>query len=335
MPISIAQYEQLLQPVNPRRVQTLKKGNTKLSHLEAWDVRRQLLRIFGFFSYDIETVALDLVKEIEHPPGSIAKTVWKNGKPSNETTTNKTTLWTVVYRAQVKLVIKDGPGILASYEDGASGDAANQPSIGDAHDLAMKTALSQALKRCAVNLGDQFGLSLYDGGSVQPVVGTTLNQPGHGDPTVDQPMPLPDVDTVRPDPELATGQGDTVEDAGTLDDLPSGTKSMLTTHENVAAAEQSGTITTAQASAAYKLLRKEFGAELVTDLVDEQPPVKELTEMQRKKIFSLLKDKGISDTDRKEKVSELMGRPVGSLKELSAHNGETLISKLRSLDNVT
>lgn len=53
----------------------------------------------------------------------------------------------------------------------------NQPSLGDAHDQAMKTALSQGLKRCAANLGDQFGMSLYNGGSYDAVVLGTLAGP--------------------------------------------------------------------------------------------------------------------------------------------------------------
>ena len=40
--------------------------------------------------------------------------------------------------------------------------------------MAVKTAESDAFKRAAINLGDQFGLSLYNNGSLKPVVGRTL-----------------------------------------------------------------------------------------------------------------------------------------------------------------
>ena len=40
--------------------------------------------------------------------------------------------------------------------------------------MAVKTAESDALKRAAINLGDQFGLSLYNNGSTAPVVTQTL-----------------------------------------------------------------------------------------------------------------------------------------------------------------
>ena len=55
-------------------------------------------------------------------------------------------------------------------EDVGTGEAINQPSRGDAHDLALKSAVSGALKRCAKDLGDQYGLGLYDKGSLEPTV---------------------------------------------------------------------------------------------------------------------------------------------------------------------
>ncbi|MBE4735767.1 Rad52/Rad22 family DNA repair protein [Streptomyces caniscabiei] len=138
----------LLSPISGNRVRNLRG----MSHLEAWDVRRQLIRIFGFEGFTVETLSLELAAERETKQGDRSR-------------------WTVVYRAQVRLTIKTADGKpITVFEDAAAGDAVNQPSIGDAHDLAMKTALSQALKRCAVNLGDQFGLSLYNDGSQDAVV---------------------------------------------------------------------------------------------------------------------------------------------------------------------
>ena len=49
--------------------------------------------------------------------------------------------------------------------------------IGEHHDNAVKTAASDALKRCAINLGTQFGLSLYDDGRTTDVVKGTLVMP--------------------------------------------------------------------------------------------------------------------------------------------------------------
>jgi hypothetical protein len=51
---------------------------------------------------------------------------------------------------------------------------ANLPDVGEAHDMAVKTGESDAFKRAAINLGDNFGLSLYNNGSPAPVVRATL-----------------------------------------------------------------------------------------------------------------------------------------------------------------
>lgn len=61
----------------------------------------------------------------------------------------------------------------ATYTEAAVGSA-TLPQRGEAHDMAVKTAESDALKRAAINLGDQFGLSLYNNGAVAPVVVKTL-----------------------------------------------------------------------------------------------------------------------------------------------------------------
>jgi hypothetical protein len=151
-----AQLELLFAPLSPGRVRSL-SGN---SHLEAWDVRRWLLRIFGYGGFDIETLECAVVSE---------RSVWNEQNPLNGR-------HTVVYRVQVRLTVRDPDGhVLAFFDDGATGDGINQPSLQKAHDFALKTAMSQALKRAAVNLGDQFGLSLYDKGrSGETTVGRSV-----------------------------------------------------------------------------------------------------------------------------------------------------------------
>jgi hypothetical protein len=168
-----AQFRFLTARIATARVQ----HNQGQSHLEQWDVRRHLIRIFGFGGFDVETIKCDMIERLEHAPGTVMVSKWVDGRKTEAP--NEFTRWTIVYRAEVRLTVKspvDG-SVLAVYEDGATGDSCNQPSIGDAHDQAMKTALSQALKRCAVNLGDQFGLSLYNGGNQAAVVQRSLVYP--------------------------------------------------------------------------------------------------------------------------------------------------------------
>lgn len=154
--LTAPQLRLLHRAVNPERIGKDDKG---FAHMEAWDIKRHLIRVFGFGGYDTENRELTLVREIEIPAGSKSR-------------------WTVIYRAQVRLTVKDTAGREIGHWDGeAIGDAQNQTGLGDAHDLALKAAASQALKRAATNLGDQFGLSLYNDGSKAAVVGFSAAHP--------------------------------------------------------------------------------------------------------------------------------------------------------------
>lgn len=188
----------LLQPISGKRVRNLRG----MSHLEAWDVRRQLIRIFGFDGFTVETASLDLVHDHVNPN-------YRKKNKAGEEYGPAYPAWTVVYRAQVRLTVKAVDGRpLTVFEDAAAGDAINQPSVGDAHDLAMKTALSQALKRCAVNLGDQFGLSLYNNGSQNAVVMRSLAYMGEPVPeSEDAPVSGEQAETPGTDPDPTPPSG--------------------------------------------------------------------------------------------------------------------------------
>jgi hypothetical protein len=173
------------------------------SHLEQWDVRRTLIRVFGFGGWEDETLELTCVSETVDPAGTVRRK--RNGQ---EYTTDRAQ-YSVVYRAQVRLTVYGLEGTSARYDDGAIGKAENQPSLGDAHDQALKTAQSQALKRCAVNLGDQFGMSLYNGGDLEPVVVRTLVGPA-GASTAGA-LPRDDA-PVRPEPGSAPDDDDVVDE---------------------------------------------------------------------------------------------------------------------------
>jgi len=123
--------------------------------------------VFGFGGWDKEILSLDLVHEHMDPNASGGK----NNPPRPG--------WWVTYRCVMRLTIKDPDGNpIARYEDAATGSAQNMPGVGDAHDFAVKNAVSYAVKRCAKDLGDQFGLSLYNKGQTKALVGLTLVMPG-------------------------------------------------------------------------------------------------------------------------------------------------------------
>lgn len=163
MTLTANQVDALTAPLHPGRVRQV-KGN---AHLEAWDIRRHLLRVFGWGGWDLELLTCDCILE---------RSFW-----SDDVKEQFKGRHTVIYRVTARLIIKDVEGNeIAHFDDGATGDSTNQPTLGDAHDMAMKTAMSQALKRCAVNLGDRFGLSLYNKGQTGAVVGKSLAHPDTG-----------------------------------------------------------------------------------------------------------------------------------------------------------
>lgn len=175
---SHAQVEALLRPIRPHRV--LKAQGQ--SHVAAFDVIAHLNRLFGFGGWDKEILDLDLV-------GERAEDVEKNGK-------TRRGYW-VTYRCVMRLTVRDPFGRpVCRIEDAATGSASNMPDYGDAHDFAVKNAVSYALKRCAKDLGDQFGLSLYNGGKTDALVGKTLVMPS----TTGVPVPVEDVEEHAPEP---------------------------------------------------------------------------------------------------------------------------------------
>ena len=130
------------------------------AYLAAYDVKAHLIRVFGFGGFDAEVVDSSFMGTREYQS--------KEGKDMVE----------VIYYSRVRLTVRDGKGGQAVYAEGAVGSASGPLNmLGEHHDNALKTAASDALKRCAINLGDQFGLSLYSDGSTRPLIKQTLALP--------------------------------------------------------------------------------------------------------------------------------------------------------------
>jgi recombination DNA repair RAD52 pathway protein len=144
------QYEQLLKPLNPKRVAKREQAGRTLSYLEAWDVKAHLIRVFGFGGWSWEVTEATLAYEDKNERGQ----------------------WEVGYKVVGTLTIHD---LGCRYTEAAVGSA-SLPRRGEAHDMAIKTAESDGLKRAAINLGTQFGLSLYNDGSLNDVVIQTLDR---------------------------------------------------------------------------------------------------------------------------------------------------------------
>jgi len=196
-----AQVTQLLRPIREERVGNDGKGHAAVPQQ---DIRAHLIRIFGFGNWEDEILSSELVFETP-----------RRQKPDEFVTA--ATRFDVCYRVTMRLRIKDQTGrVVATYDDSAADTAENQKR-GDAHGMALRSATSLALKRCAINLGDQFGLGLYNGGSFRPIVmGTLIGMPDLTDESADEgdatdvqdgiPEAAPDEAMGGQDPDAATSE---------------------------------------------------------------------------------------------------------------------------------
>jgi recombination DNA repair RAD52 pathway protein len=163
--LSDEQRDILFKPLNPIRVANLKG----MSYLEEWDVEAHLTRIFGFEGWDKEiTYAVAFEEPVTWTPAATERNPHPQPKDG----------WDVGYTAECKLTLRDPDHrFIAVRQDAAAGGATHQPNRADAHHLALTSAVSTALKRAAKSLGNQFGLSLYDSGSLKSVVGSSIAYP--------------------------------------------------------------------------------------------------------------------------------------------------------------
>lgn len=167
MSLTRLQVEQLLRPIHKNRVLRDGKGH---SHVSQQDVLAHLIRVFGFGNFDIDVLNAEPVFEESQEKRKKDKEGKEYGDPY--------TAWSVCYRAMVRLTIRAPDGnTLCHYENGSTATSQGQPSRGDAHDLAYKSAISLSVKRAAIALGDQFGLSLYNKGQMTALVRGTRVMP--------------------------------------------------------------------------------------------------------------------------------------------------------------
>jgi len=158
--LSDEQVYVLLNDLNRARVANRSQGGASLSYLEAWDVKATLTKVFGFggFSAELLEYRLENTQPVEAvewigSQGNRTKRVKQDseGKPIHN--------HQITVSARVQLHIHQ---LGAFYTEGAAASQTG-PDFGEVMDFALKTAESDALKRAAINLGTQFGLSLYAG----------------------------------------------------------------------------------------------------------------------------------------------------------------------------
>lgn len=128
----------------PRDVVAQREGGRgkKLDYLEGHYVIDRLNQTIGhgFWSY-----------------GSTITKLYDGKVPGRNGDTNY-----VSYRADVRLAVKFPNGEVCEYGDVGFGDGQDALNPGKAHELAMKEAVTDGLKRCARVLGTSMGNGLYD-----------------------------------------------------------------------------------------------------------------------------------------------------------------------------
>lgn len=145
-PLTDLQLKTLMGDINAARV-SAKQG---MSYVEAWDIKATLIRVFGFGGFSSRLLDAKIIRSVEVP------------QVNNQNKTN----WAVTAQATVELSIHQ---LGAVYSETAIAGS-KQPDFTESADMAIKSAESDALKRAAIFLGTQFGLSLYNSGSLQDVI---------------------------------------------------------------------------------------------------------------------------------------------------------------------
>ena len=137
MAFTDSQVRLLKAKLDPRYVKTRDANGVNLSYVEGWHVIAEANRIFGFDAWDRRTVS--------------SACVW-SGKSGQD--------YATAYTAKVRICVRAADTMIVREGSGAGEGRASSP--GQAHELALKGAETDATKRALATFGNSFGLALYD-----------------------------------------------------------------------------------------------------------------------------------------------------------------------------
>jgi hypothetical protein len=137
MSFSEPQIKQLSSKLNGKHVRTRELRGRTLSYIEGWYAIAEANRVFGFDSWDRETVW--------------AECVWSEAKRETKQ---------CAYAARVRIRVRAGETIVC--REGSGVGHGSGATLGEAHESALKEAETDAMKRALVTFGNLFGLALYD-----------------------------------------------------------------------------------------------------------------------------------------------------------------------------
>lgn len=137
MSFSDLQVRRLRAKLDGRRVKVRQHEGRELAYVEGWYVMAEANRIFGFDGWDRLSHSHQMLYER------------REGEACQ-----------VAYLARVRVIVRAGPHNVV--REGSGFGSATNVNAGEAHELALKSAETDATKRALATFGNRFGLSLYD-----------------------------------------------------------------------------------------------------------------------------------------------------------------------------
>jgi hypothetical protein len=137
MALSDSQVRQLRAKLEAKHVKTRKANGTDLHYVEGWHVIAEANRIFGYDAWDRRTLA--------------SHCVWSGQSGISHG---------AAYTAKVRVSVRAGE--ITIVREGSGTGEGRAPTPGQAHELALKGAETDATKRALATFGNPFGLALYD-----------------------------------------------------------------------------------------------------------------------------------------------------------------------------
>jgi hypothetical protein len=136
MAFTEAQLKSLDSKLDSKYVRTRRVQDTTLAYVEGWHVIAEANRIFGYDAWDRHTLS--------------TRGVWSSAANHH---------CAAAYIAKVRIV---RAGSITIAREGCGSGNAKAPTPGEAHELALKAAETDATKRALATFGNPFGLALHD-----------------------------------------------------------------------------------------------------------------------------------------------------------------------------
>lgn len=137
MAFTDTQTKALAAKLPERHVKTRVHNGEQRHYVEGWHVIAEANRIFGYDAWDRQTIEL---------------------KSLGQTTVDYRFIST--YLARVRITVRAGPVVIV--REGVGTGHGRAFTAGEAHEVAMKSAETDAMKRALATFGNPFGLALYD-----------------------------------------------------------------------------------------------------------------------------------------------------------------------------